>query len=51
MTQKEYEKVCAIISKHIKTQWISTNYQKQFIDIHGVTLIKEELKQLVKEQA
>ena len=49
MTRDEYYKVCRIIEEHIKTEWISSNYQRHSITLHGVAQIKEELKDLVKE--
>lgn len=49
MTKKEYELICEIIDKQIKTEWISANYQKQSIPMHGVTIIKAEIEKLVKK--
>ena len=49
MTNQEYKKICDFIDKQIITEWISTNYQMQFVKLGGITRIKEELKKLVKE--
>ena len=50
MTKKEYEKVCEIIESHIETKWVSFNYESKSISIHGVSMIKEELKDLIKNK-
>lgn len=49
MTWEEYKTICRILEKEIETQWVSMNYQRQFISVGGVLRIKDELKKMVKE--
>lgn len=48
MTKEEYQKICKLIDEQIKTEWITPHYQKQSIDMHGITVLKEEIKKLIK---
>ena len=49
MTKEEYEKICRFIDEEVKTDWVSTNYQRHYINLGGVARIKDRIKQLVKE--
>lgn len=49
MTRDEYKAICHLLEKEIETQWISVNYQRQFISVGGVLRIKDELKKMIKE--
>ena len=49
MTLEEFYKIKDIIRDHIKTEWVSMNYQKHSIDMNGVNQIEEEIRRLVDD--
>ena len=47
MTYDEYLSVINILENHITTEWISYNFRQRCINMHDLTLIKEDLKRLI----
>lgn len=50
MTRKEYDKVVAIIEKHMAVIYSYPTVQQIVLTTFGFSNVKEELKELVKEK-
>ena len=49
ISQEKYESICDFLDQQVITDWISMNYQKQFIDLGGLARIKEKLMEIVQK--